>query len=106
MAPEGAARHLLNMDPPDHGRYRRVTSKQFTPRGVQALSEKVERLTREVLDDVAKPCSAREIREVHVEHVVLLPALRVEVPPLRRQRLEAGPHHGLLELRAVRDHVR
>ena len=34
---ENTVRHLLNMDPPDHGRYRNVAAKQFTPRvGVRA----------------------------------------------------------------------
>ena len=28
---EGTSRHLLNMDPPDHGKYRKVTSHWFTP---------------------------------------------------------------------------
>ena len=28
---EAESRHLLNMDPPDHARYRRVTSAWFTP---------------------------------------------------------------------------
>lgn len=32
------ARHLLNMDPPDHGRYRRVAAKQFTPNTVRDLA--------------------------------------------------------------------
>ncbi len=52
--PEGASRHLLNMDPPDHARYRRVTSKWFTPRAIKAMDAKVERVTRDVLDDAAK----------------------------------------------------
>jgi cholest-4-en-3-one 26-monooxygenase len=33
---EREVRHLLNMDPPDHAKYRRVASKRFTPRAVQA----------------------------------------------------------------------
>jgi cholest-4-en-3-one 26-monooxygenase len=32
---ERPARHLLNMDPPDHGRYRKVTSHWFTPRAIR-----------------------------------------------------------------------
>ena len=44
--PEGAARHLLNMDPPDHARYRRVTSSWFTPRAIRGMDEKVGRVTR------------------------------------------------------------
>jgi len=52
--PEGAARHLLNMDPPEHARYRRITSGWFTPRAIRAMDEKVARVTREVLDEAAK----------------------------------------------------
>ena len=48
--PEGSTRHLLTMDPPDHARYRRVTSKWFTPRAVQEWAPKVRRITREVMD--------------------------------------------------------
>src|SRR5690606_39668224 len=62
--PEAEVRHLLNMDPPDHGRYRNVTSKQFTPRVVQGLHEKVERITREVLDEAAARGEGDFVRDV------------------------------------------
>jgi hypothetical protein len=52
--PEGASQHLLNMDPPDHGRYRRVTSGWFRPRVVRGMDAKVERVTREVVDAAAE----------------------------------------------------
>jgi len=53
--PEDAqARHLLNMDPPEHAKYRNVVSKRFTPRTVQAWAEKVRRITAEVLDEAAR----------------------------------------------------
>ena len=48
--PEQTIRHLLNMDPPDHREYRNVSSKQFTPRAVVGLGEKVARITKETLD--------------------------------------------------------
>src|SRR3990172_5252928 len=51
--PEGESRHLLNMDPPDHARYRRVTSGWFTPRAIRAMDAKVARVTREGLDAAA-----------------------------------------------------
>jgi cholest-4-en-3-one 26-monooxygenase len=43
-------RHLLNMDPPEHGDYRTIVSRRFTPRGVEHLRPEIERITREVLD--------------------------------------------------------
>jgi cholest-4-en-3-one 26-monooxygenase len=45
-------RHLLTMDPPQHGEYRSIMSRRFTPRAVLDLKPKIERITREVLDAV------------------------------------------------------
>ena len=50
---ENPARHLLNMDPPDHGKYRRAAAKQFTPRTVTELAPHVDEMTREILDAAA-----------------------------------------------------
>jgi cytochrome P450 len=44
-------KHLLNMDPPEHGEYRRILSSYFTPRSVRALEPEVSRITTEVLND-------------------------------------------------------
>jgi cytochrome P450 len=44
-------KHLLNMDPPQHGEYRAILSRRFTPRAVRALQPKVEEICRTVLDD-------------------------------------------------------
>jgi len=40
---------ILFMDPPDHGRYRKIVSTQFTPRRVAAQEERIREITREVL---------------------------------------------------------
>ncbi len=45
-------RQLLNMDPPEHGKYRKVGSGWFTPRGIKRLEPQVERITRELIDDL------------------------------------------------------
>lgn len=44
---------MLSVDPPDHTRYRRLVSKAFTPRAVEALRPRVRELASELLDDVA-----------------------------------------------------
>ncbi len=54
------ARHLLNMDPPDHGRYRRIASARFTPRAVRALAPGVERIAKDLLDEAAGDGGERE----------------------------------------------
>jgi cytochrome P450 len=45
-------RAILNIDPPDHTRIRRLVSKAFTPRRVEALVPRVQRLVDDMLDDV------------------------------------------------------
>lgn len=48
------ARHLLNMDPPDHGEFRKIASPRFTPRAIRAHTERIEQIAEEVLDAVAQ----------------------------------------------------
>jgi cytochrome P450 len=49
---ERGSRAMLNIDPPDHDRLRRLVSKAFTPKMLEALRPEVERLVDEALDDV------------------------------------------------------
>lgn len=46
------SRAILNIDPPDHTRIRRLVSKAFTPRRVEALTPRVQALVDGMLDDV------------------------------------------------------
>jgi cholest-4-en-3-one 26-monooxygenase len=50
---ETIAHHLLNMDPPEHGRFRRLVSHRFTPRGLGRMKQDIEEITRELLDAMA-----------------------------------------------------
>ena len=50
---EREIRHLLVMDAPDHGLYRKLTAPWFTPRSVRRLEASIERITREILDGLA-----------------------------------------------------
>jgi cytochrome P450 len=42
--------HLLNLDPPDHTRLRRLVTKAFTPRRIAGLRPRVEAITASLLD--------------------------------------------------------
>jgi len=43
-------RMMLNMDPPDHSRLRRMVSRSLTPRAVQALERRIEQHASEIVD--------------------------------------------------------
>ncbi|MFE4828901.1 cytochrome P450 [Streptomyces sp. NPDC056672] len=45
--------HLLNIDPPDHTRLRRLVSKAFTPRRVAEFAPRVQQLTDRLIDGFA-----------------------------------------------------
>ena len=78
--PEGEVRHLLNMDPPDHARYRRLASHWFTPRAMHGMDAKVARVTREVLDDAAATTSGDFVRDVSARITIAVIAEMLGVP--------------------------
>jgi cytochrome P450 len=47
---EGGSHNMLNLDPPDHHRLRRLVSKVFTPRTIEELRPRVQQLVNEHLD--------------------------------------------------------
>ncbi|MFD8296825.1 cytochrome P450 [Streptomyces bauhiniae] len=55
--------HLLNIDPPDHTRLRRLVSKAFTPRRVAEFAGRVQELTDDLIDRFAEKGSADLIHE-------------------------------------------
>lgn len=52
MPDEAILRQLLNMNPPEHGAFRAVVSRRFTPRAVQQLRGEIDEITDEVLDSM------------------------------------------------------
>ncbi|GAA3885531.1 cytochrome P450 [Streptomyces lacrimifluminis] len=55
--------HLLNIDPPDHTRLRRLVAKAFTPRRVAEFAPRVQELTDHLIDQFAASGSADLIHE-------------------------------------------
>jgi cholest-4-en-3-one 26-monooxygenase len=53
-------RQLLNMDPPEHGLYRKAAAGWFTPRAIQRRRAEVERITRDLVDAMAGDGELRE----------------------------------------------
>jgi cholest-4-en-3-one 26-monooxygenase len=50
--------HLLNMDPPGHANYRNLASSWFTPRAISRRRPEIDRITRELLDEMSKKSEA------------------------------------------------
>ncbi|MEA5364654.1 cytochrome P450 [Amycolatopsis sp., V23-08] len=50
---DSLGRHMLNMDPPDHSRLRKLVNKAFTGRTVARLRPRIEEITAELLDALA-----------------------------------------------------
>jgi cytochrome P450 len=48
------ARHVLTVDPPDHTRLRRLLSAAFSTRRVETLRTRVQTITDDLLDDIAR----------------------------------------------------
>ncbi|MEE1929420.1 cytochrome P450 [Streptomyces sp. TRM 70351] len=59
----GLMTHLLNIDPPDHTRLRRLVSRAFTPRRVAAFAPRVQELADTLIDGFAERGSADLIHE-------------------------------------------
>ena len=47
------ARHMLTVDPPDHTRLRRLVTAAFSPRRVESLRPRVQKITDDLIDDIA-----------------------------------------------------
>jgi cholest-4-en-3-one 26-monooxygenase len=80
VPPEPTTRHLLTMDPPDHGRYRNLTSKWFTPRTVKVWEPKVRQITREVLDKAGAKRDIDFVADVSAPITIAVIALMLGVP--------------------------
>jgi cytochrome P450 len=65
---EGTSRTLslmmLTMDPPQHDRFKLLVSRGFTPRNAQALTERVDQLARDIVDDVVGAGSCDFVHDI------------------------------------------
>jgi len=57
-------RQLLNMNPPEHGAYRAVVNRRFTPRALQKLAAQIDQVTAEVLDGIVDGTECDFVTEV------------------------------------------
>ncbi len=60
MEEEPPLRMLVNMDPPEHRDYRKLVSSWFTPRAIRRLQARLEEITAEIFDELARDGGAHE----------------------------------------------
>ncbi|GAA0320871.1 cytochrome P450 [Streptomyces polychromogenes] len=65
--------HLLNIDPPDHTRLRRLVSKAFTPRRVAEFTPRVQELTDHLIDAIVEKAGAAGTGEADLIHEFAFP---------------------------------
>ena len=78
--PELPLRHLLNMDPPQHGEFRSILSQYFTPRSIRALEPEIAKITTEILDDVMDRKECDFVTEISSKVPVAVIAEMLGVP--------------------------
>jgi cytochrome P450 len=81
-------RSMLGLDPPDHDRLRRLVSKAFTPRAIEALRPRVQVLVDEALDRV-EPTG----------HIDLIPDLAFPLPFQVISEMLGMPEGDMLHIR-------
>ena len=60
MEEDPPLRMLVNMDPPEHRDYRKLVSAWFTPRGVERLRQRLEEITGDLFDELARDGGTHE----------------------------------------------
>ena len=71
---------MLNMDPPDHTRLRRVVSRSFTPRAVERLAESIERRARTLVEEATAAGRCDFVKDVSADLPVATLAEIMGVP--------------------------
>jgi cholest-4-en-3-one 26-monooxygenase len=78
---------MLNMDPPQHVKYRRLVQKGFTPRLVAKQEEHIRELAGRIVDQVAPRGECEFVSEVASELPMQVICEMVGVPEVDRQRI-------------------
>ena len=73
-------RHVLNMDPPDHTRLRRLVSRTFTSRRVRELEPRIREITEGFLDSMASEESPDLIRDLAAPVPIIVIAELLGIP--------------------------
>ena len=78
--------NMLDQDPPDHTRLRGLVHKAFTPRLVEAMRERIQALTNELLDAVVRRGRMELVRDYALPLPSTIIAQMLGIPPRDRHK--------------------
>jgi cholest-4-en-3-one 26-monooxygenase len=78
---------MLNMDPPQHNKFRKLASKGFTPRMVAAMEPKIRDACRAIVDKIAERGECDFVRTVSAELPLVVICDLIGVPQEERGKL-------------------
>ncbi len=81
-------RSLLGLDPPEHTRLRTLVNKAFTPRAIQALEPRIEKIVADILDGVVHRSGMDVIEELAYPLPVTVIAEMIGVPSEDREQFK------------------
>jgi len=83
----GGAKTILNLDPPDHTRLRRLVSKAFTPRQIELLRPRIDQMVDVALDAAADRGSMELIDDLAFPVPFLVISELLDMPTERADEL-------------------
>ncbi|MGO3326968.1 cytochrome P450 [Gordonia sp. (in: high G+C Gram-positive bacteria)] len=84
---EGTKALLINHDPPEHTRMRKIVSRAFTPKAVHALEDKLDEAARRIVSEAAATGKGDFVEQVAVDLPLLAIADLLGVPEADRAKL-------------------
>ena len=76
---------IINMDPPNHVKYRRVVRNAFTSKAVNALEPLMREFAKDIIDNVASRGECEFVFEVSAEMPLFIICTLMEMPAHKRQ---------------------
>jgi cholest-4-en-3-one 26-monooxygenase len=84
---DGSRLLMLNMDPPQHAKFRRLVSKGFTPKRIGQMREHIRELSRSIIDRIAERGECEFVADVASQVPMQTICEMIGVPECDRQRV-------------------
>ena len=78
---------LINMDPPQHHKFRRLIQKRFTPRRIQGMEPRIRERTREIVEGLVRKGEGDFVTEVAAELPLQVIAELIGIRQSERRRI-------------------